>query len=67
MAEKLKSSKLSLDLEKEWNKLIAPVYGIEWNNINTDLKQLFLGKFEPTAFSVVCHATVGKTTQNSLR
>ncbi len=63
LAEKLKSSKLSIDLEKEWNKLVTPIYGIEWNNINTDLKQLFLSKFEPTAFSVVCQATVGRTTQ----
>lgn len=63
LAEKLKSSKLSADWEKEWNKQASPVYGIEWNNINTDLRQLFLSKFEPTIFSVICYATVGNTTE----
>ncbi len=63
MAEFIKKLPDQIDWQKEWDKILVPIYGKEYKAVPDQLKPLLSSQFEPTIFSVVSYATVGEVTQ----
>lgn len=55
--------KPSIDWSKEWDKILAPIYGKNFESIEQGIKDMFASQFELTSFSIICYATVGSATQ----
>jgi hypothetical protein len=61
--EALKNFKKSTVWQQEWNKVLLPMYGKDFNSISKEISAMFSGTFEPKIFSVLCYGTVGQMTQ----
>lgn len=66
LEEKLKNVSPTPNWATDWNKYLAPTYGVEWNSINNNIKSLFSTKFDPAVFSVISYGTVNDITQKVL-
>lgn len=66
VAQWLKPFKLNVQWQSEWDKLLKPLYGKEYNSIPKSLQPLLSGTFEANLFSVLSHATVGRVTTRLL-
>lgn len=66
VAQWLKPFKLKAQWQTDWNKLLKPLYGIEFNRIPKSLQPFLSGTFEAQVFSILSYATVGRVTQRLL-
>lgn len=66
VAEWLKQFKLKVQWQSDWNKLMKPIYGKEYNNIPKSLQPFLNSTFEATVFSILSYATVGRVTRRLL-
>lgn len=66
VAEWLKPFKLNAKWQSEWDKLLKPLYGKEYNSIPKSLQPLLNSTFEASVFSVLSYATVGRVTTRLL-
>lgn len=66
VAEWLKPFKLNAKWQSDWDKVLKPLYGKEFNSISKSLQPLLSSTFEADVFSVLSQATVGKVTQRLL-
>lgn len=66
VAQWLKPFKLSAQWQSDWDKLLKPIYGKEFNSIPKGLQPLLSGTFEANVFSVLSSATVGRVTTRLL-
>lgn len=63
VAEWLKPFKLNAQWQSDWNKLMKPIYGKEFNTIPKSLQPFLSSTFEATVFSILSYATVGRVTE----
>lgn len=63
VAQWLKQFKLKAQWQTDWNKLMKPMYGKEYNSIPKSLQPFLSSTFEATVFSILSQATVGRVTQ----
>lgn len=63
VAEWLKQFKLKAQWQSDWNKLMKPIYGKEYNSLPKSLQPFLNSTFEATVFSILSYATVGRVTQ----
>jgi hypothetical protein len=63
VAQWLKQFKLKTQWQSDWDKLMKPMYGKEYNTIPKSLQPFLNSTFEATVFSVLSYATVGRVTQ----
>ena len=63
VAEWLKQFKLKAQWQSDWNKLMKPIYGKEYNSIPKSLQPFLSSTFEAPVFSILSYATVGRVTQ----
>jgi hypothetical protein len=63
VAQWLKQFKLKAQWQSDWNKLMKPIYGKEYNSIPKSLQPFLSSAFEATVFSILSYATVGRVTQ----
>jgi len=61
--EALKNFKKTTVWQQDWNKVLLPLYGKDFNSISKEISAMFSGTFEPKIFSVLCYGTVGQMTQ----
>lgn len=66
VAQWLKPFKLNAQWQSEWDKLLKPLYGKEFNSIPKSLQPLLNSTFEANLFSVLSYATVGRVTTRLL-
>ena len=66
VAQWLKQFKLKSQWQTDWNKLLKPLYGKEFNSIPKSLQPFLSGTFEARVFSILSYATVGRVTQRLL-
>ncbi len=66
VAQWLKPFKLKSQWQTDWNKLLKPLYGKEFNSIPKSLQPFLSGTFEADVFSILSYATVGRVTQRLL-
>jgi hypothetical protein len=66
VAQWLKPFKLNVQWQSEWDKLLKPLYGKEYNSIPKSLQPLLNSTFEANVFSVLSYATVGRVTTRLL-
>lgn len=66
VAQWLKPFKLNAQWQSDWDKLLKPLYGKEFNGIPKSLQSLLSSTFEARVFSVLSSATVGRVTQRLL-
>lgn len=63
VAQWLKQFKLKAQWQSDWNKLMKPIYGKEYNSLPKSLQPFLNSTFEATVFSILSYATVGRVTQ----
>jgi len=63
MQEKVQNFSLSTDWKKEWDQVLASLYGKEYSTLTPCVASHLATKFEPTIFSVVSYGTFEKVTQ----
>lgn len=51
---------------EEWNEILAPLYGKEWNGVLDAMRPMMAPTFDPRVFSVLSYATVNAVTQRLL-
>ncbi len=66
VAQWLKQFKLKSQWQTDWNKLLKPLYGKEFNSVPKSLQPFLSGTFEARVFSILSYATVGRVTQRLL-
>jgi len=59
----IKNFKPNIQWKTEWDKVLKPIYGREFNTLNKQIEFLFESQFGPKTFSVVSYGTVGDVTQ----
>jgi hypothetical protein len=60
--ELLKNFKEQADWKNDWNKVLKPFYGVEFNALPKTIAALLNPAFNPQMFNVLSQATVGKVT-----
>lgn len=66
VAQWLKQFKLKNQWQTDWNNVLKPLYGKEFNSIPKSLQPLVNDTFEARIFSILSYATVGRVTQRLL-
>lgn len=66
VAQWLKPFKLNAKWQSDWDKILKPLYGKDFNSIPKGLQPLLSDTFEAHVFSIVSYATVGRITQRLL-
>lgn len=61
----LKNFKPSASNAQEWNKIFAPIYGIEFQRLLKGIDAVFETSFDPTLFSVVSYGIIGGVIQRA--
>ena len=61
----LKNFKPSMNWAQEWNKVLQPMYGIEYQRLLKGIDAVFETSFDPKLFSVVSYGVVGQVTQRA--
>lgn len=61
LVESLKNLKIPVQWQQQWDQLLSPVYGKQYNVLSNDIKQLFATEFETLTFSVVCYGKFRNT------
>lgn len=66
IAQWLKQFKLNAKWQSDWDKILKPLYGKDFNSIPKGLQPLLSDTFEAQVFSILSYATVGRITQRLL-
>jgi len=66
LKEILKNFSGTIQFPKEWDEMLASVYGVKFDSLPKQMKAMLGTKFEPKVFSVVSYGTVGGVIQKLL-
>jgi hypothetical protein len=61
LIEQLKPLTGAVQWQQQWDKILSPVYGKQYNALNNDIRQLFATEFETLSFSVVSYGKFKNT------
>jgi hypothetical protein len=62
----VKDFKSENNWQQDWNKILSPVYGVDFNSLAKGFDSLLSTKFDPRIFSVLSYGKVGDITQRIL-
>lgn len=62
----IKDFKSQNNWQQDWNKMLAPVYGIDYGSLPKGFDSILNTKFDPRIFSVLSYGKVGEFTQRIL-
>jgi hypothetical protein len=63
LEQSLKAFKQTSDWKADWDKILKPLYGKDFESLIKGIENLFSNQFDPKTFSVLSYGTVGEITQ----